>query len=351
MNTTGGSTTIAANGKLALWLALLGAGIYVAFAVFVFDKFKLLIPNELTINLFGFQKVVRNVPDRVTTIATLFFVLIPVAFMIEAAMTGWKKCSVYRLLFARTDSMKLDIGCLLAAQAQLYSVIKLVLTLGLAAAVGRFINTHFNGLFEFTKVVTDLHLFFQVPAYFLILTFFDYWDHRIVHARIFWPLHRFHHSARDFCMITTARQHPVSFVSLLLINLPMTILGASLTVLLYVNALVAFVGLLQHSNIDSNFGWIGRWLVQSPNHHRKHHILDISKPVGNFSMFPLWDRLFGTDSGEANESTPIGVDKPYRHGYLFFIDVVRDYADFFKGLFGIKVDPYDFSQARGRDVV
>ena len=92
---------------------------------------------------------------------------------------------------------------------------------------------------------------------------------------------------------------------------------------------VMTIGLFIHSGIDSNWGWFGRWIIQSPNHHRLHHILDYkSNGVGHFAIAPIWDHLFGTWKGEADQTLAIGVDTPYRHGYLFFIDLFRDYYDF-----------------------
>jgi sterol desaturase/sphingolipid hydroxylase (fatty acid hydroxylase superfamily) len=100
-----------------------------------------------------------------------------------------------------------------------------------------------------------------------------------------------------------------------------------------VNLLVLGLGFLIHSRIDSDWGWIGRWVVQSPTHHRLHHVLDIStRPVGHFSMTPIWDRLFGTWRGDADQSLVIGVDTAYRHGFWIAPDILRDYWHFWKGL-------------------
>ncbi|MFV4677350.1 sterol desaturase family protein, partial [Mycobacterium tuberculosis] len=111
----------------------------------------------------------------------------------------------------------------------------------------------------------------QLPLYFALYTFFDYWTHRIDHGRYFWPLHRYHHAAEDFCVVNSERQHPAQFVGIFIINLPLAVLGANPTVMIYVNVLVSTIGLLIHSRIDSNWGWFGRWVIQSPTHHRLHH--------------------------------------------------------------------------------
>ena len=118
-----------------------------------------------------------------------------------------------------------------------------------------------------------------------------------------------------------------------LINLPMATLGATPAVMIYVNVVVAALGFVIHSRIDSSFGWVGRYIVQSPNHHRLHHKLDMSHPTGHFAMAPMWDHLFRTWYGDADQSLVIGVDTPYRHGVWVGADLVRDYWDFWKGFF------------------
>lgn len=321
-----------------------GIGIisYLLLSVYLMGQLNKLFPDEITINLMGLSKTVHNIHDRIGNIYLLMFVLFPVGFAIEAIITGWEKSSIYRILFARTKSIELDLACFALSQVQVYNVLKLIMTFGLAMIVGRFINNQLGDILGFTKTLGALPLFLQVPIFYVVYTFFDYWDHRIEHTKYFWPFHRFHHSAEDMCMVTTMRQHPASFVSIFIINAPMAILGASTSAMIWVNLVVTIVGMLQHSNIDSDYGFIGKYFIQSPNHHRKHHILDISNGVGHFGIMPLWDRLFGTWAGDADQSIAIGVEKPYQHGFWFIGDVLRDYFDFFKGMVGIKVDPYDF---------
>jgi sterol desaturase/sphingolipid hydroxylase (fatty acid hydroxylase superfamily) len=91
---------------------------------------------------------------------------------------------------------------------------------------------------------------------------------------------------------------------------------------------------LIHSRINSDFGWIGRWVIQSPLHHRQHHKLDTTEPAANFSLVPLWDRLFGTWAEETDWRMPIGVAAPYRQGVWVIPDLLRDYRDFWLAIVG-----------------
>jgi sterol desaturase/sphingolipid hydroxylase (fatty acid hydroxylase superfamily) len=108
--------------------------------------------------------------------------------------------------------------------------------------------------------------------------------------------------------------------------------------MIYVNVLVVGIGFLIHSKIDSDWGWFGRWVIQSPNHHRLHHKLDMTHPTGHFSTAPIWARLVGTWYGGESATLPIGVDTPYRHGAFVARDMARDYLHFWIGLFGGRND-------------
>lgn len=325
----------------AFLAVLVMLAIYSAVAAFGMTLISKFFPQDITVNMFGLSKTVHNIPDRIASVYLPLMVLFPVAFILEIMLIGWEKSSLNRILNERTPSIKLDLACFVLSELQIYNVIKLILTVGLASIIGKWINTHLNGVFPLSKEMASLPILVQVPLFYMIYTFFDYWDHRLEHTRYLWPFHRFHHSAQDMCMVTTMRQHPGNFIPIFLLNVPMAIMGASTSTMIWVNIVVTIVGIFQHSNIDTNYGWFGKFLFQSPNHHRQHHILDISNGVGNFSMMPLWDKLFGTWYEDGDQTLAIGVEKPYQQGYTFIGDVLRDYFDFWRGLTGAKVDPYE----------
>jgi sterol desaturase/sphingolipid hydroxylase (fatty acid hydroxylase superfamily) len=219
------------------------------------------------------------------------------------------------------------------SQGHLMDLLGKLMMLGASMISGLLLRDWLRRTFGFQLDAGVLPLPLQIVIYFFVYSFFDYWTHRVDHTRYFWPLHRYHHAARDFCVITGGREHPAAFVSIFLINLPMAALGATPEAMIYVNVVVTVLGFVIHSRIDSGFGWVGRYVIQSPNHHRLHHKLDMSHPTGHFSMAPVWDHLFGTWYGDADQSLAIGVDTPYRHGFWIGADLVRDYWDFWKGLF------------------
>jgi sterol desaturase/sphingolipid hydroxylase (fatty acid hydroxylase superfamily) len=260
-------------------------------------------------------------------------VILPAALWLECAAIGWEKSSA-RALLRPTASMKTDLAYFLLDQAHVMGVVGRIMMLGGSLISGVALRDFLAARTGFAIDPGGLPLWLQVAIYFHVYSFFDYWAHRLGHSKWFWPLHRYHHAAEDFCVVNGARLHPAGFVGIFLLNIPMPLLGASPEVMIWVNVITIALGFVIHSRMENSFGWAGRWLVQSPLHHRLHHKLDMSTPTGFFSMTPLWDRLFGGWSEEATPNIAIGVDTPYRHGLWVAPDLLRDYVDFWKGLVG-----------------
>ena len=292
-----------------------------------------LVPDQLAVHAGGHLFALRHLHDKVLGNAALILVLLPFTLWIECLAVGWKNSST-RALLAPTGSMKTDIMFLLLDQTHVMGMIGRVMMLGTSVVSGEVLRAWLLALSGFAIDPHTLPLTAQVPVYLVIYSFFDYWAHRAGHTRLFWPLHRYHHAAKDFCVINGARSHPAGFIGLFLINLPMPLLGATAEAMVWVNAIVIALGFLIHSRIESGWGWIGRHLVQSPLHHRLHHKLDMSEATGFFGMMPVWDHLFGGWSERRDTNVEIGVDTAYAHGFWLMPDLLRDYCDFWKGLVG-----------------
>lgn len=291
------------------------------------------LPDQLTVTVFGHALHLKNLRDKILGNASLIGVILPAALWLECAAIGWEKSSA-RALLRPTASMKTDLAYFLLDQAHVTGVIGRIMMLGASVISGVALRDWLAARTGFAIDPSGLPLWLQVVIYFHVYSFFDYWAHRLGHTRWFWPLHRYHHAAEEFCVVNGARLHPAGFVGNFLINIPMPLFGASPEVMIWVNVLTIALGFVIHSRMEAGFGWAGRWLVQSPLHHRLHHKLDMTAPTGFFSMTPLWDRLFGGWSETATPNIAIGVDTPYRHGAWLLPDLLRDYCDFWKGLVG-----------------
>jgi len=324
---------------------LVGAG-FAAYAALLAALWWLVanqLPDQFAVTLFGHALHLKNLRYKILGNASLIAVILPAALWLECAAIGWEKSSA-RALLRPTASMKTDLAYFLLDQAHVTGVIGRIMMLGASVISGVALRDWLAARTGFAIDSSGLPLWLQVVIYFHVYSFFDYWAHRLGHTRWFWPLHRYHHAAEEFCVVNAARLHPAGFVGIFLLNIPMPLLGASPAVMIWVNVLTIALGFVIHSRMESGFGWAGRWLVQSPLHHRLHHKLDMTTPTGFFSMMPLWDRLFGGWSGTASSNIAIGVDTPYRHGLWLLPDLLRDYCDFWKGLVGRRtIYPSEFS--------
>jgi sterol desaturase/sphingolipid hydroxylase (fatty acid hydroxylase superfamily) len=291
------------------------------------------LPEQIALSLAGHAFAIKHIHDKLLSTGAVLLLILPFAFWIECAVTGWQKCSL-RALLAPTASMKTDISFFLMEQVHLTGMIGRVLMLGLSIISGVALRDWLARRTGFAVDPSALPLVLQVILYFYVYSFFDYWAHRLGHTKWFWPLHRYHHSAKDFCVINGGRIHPAGFVGIFSINIPMPLLGATPEAMIWVNVVTSVLGFLIHSRMETGFGWLGRYVIQSPLHHRLHHKLDMSTPTGFFGMTPIWDHLFGGWSEACERNVVVGVDTPYRQGFWVMPDLLRDYWDFWKGLVG-----------------
>jgi len=297
-----------------------------------------LLPDDWALNLGGHTLHLQQVHHKVLSNAMTLFAILPFALWVEWMSVGWHESSLRRLIYARSGSIQTDVVMLLLGQVRVLDLMAKLMLLGASFVSGEAIRLWLKAQTGLYLDPSALPFVFQLPLYFFVYTFFDYWTHRIDHWKYFWPLHRYHHAATEFSVVTSERQHPAQFVGVFLINVPLAVLGADPTVMICVNVLVSTLGLIIHSRIDSDWSWFGRWIIQSPNDHRLHHKSDMSRPTGHFAIAPIWDHLFGTFYGvgdlcSSGPDLPIGVDRPYRHGFWVLPDLVRDYWDFWRGWF------------------
>jgi sterol desaturase/sphingolipid hydroxylase (fatty acid hydroxylase superfamily) len=291
-----------------------------------------LFPEELTVQLFGRSLTLHDVHQKIIDSATTLFVVLPLMIFAEMLFVGWEHSALKRMLFSPSASIRMDLAIVIADESRILRIMGKLMTFGLTAAFGIWVHDRLSAALGVNIGLDFLPYGLQFALYFVLYTFFDYWTHRFNHLPQFWPLHRYHHSTQDFCVITANRQHPAALSGIFLINMPLAMLGAPAEVLVKIYLTVSIIGYLIHSGIDSDWGWFGRWVIQSPLHHRQHHVLEKAQWGTNFGIMPIWDHLFGTYAKPATADTQIGVDTPYNQGFGFLKDVVRDYVDFWVGI-------------------
>ena len=290
------------------------------------------LPHDITLHAFGREKHVHDLGTLVARNLVVPALILPIMFVIETIFVGWEHSSLKDLLGEHATTMRSDIVLFILVRATpVYNFLQLVLTLGFSELSGEAVRSWLR-----TSAGVDLSLMWMplpmaLLAYLTVHTFCDYWGHRLQHTRLLWPIHRFHHSAEEFSLITADRIHPGDFSTIFFSVFLVGLFQVPGVIYVGYAVVLSFLRLTIHSRIDTDFGWVGRYLVLSPGHHRAHHVADESKSGSNFGLIPLWDVLFGTLRPAVSRDTPIGVDHPYRHGYWVFSDMLRDSRDFFRG--------------------
>jgi sterol desaturase/sphingolipid hydroxylase (fatty acid hydroxylase superfamily) len=226
------------------------------------------------------------------------------AYLLEAAFIGWPRSSL-RTLRHSPASVRLDVLCM-AMSLLPYRVPGYLLSLGLLYVIDRH-------MVQSTNTLTHLLPTWGVQAgcILLLVSFVSYWLHRLEHAiPALWALHKFHHSADRLSIITAVRQTALTraldqFVLVLSLVLlaepvaPKPALGSPWFIIVVIYFLYrTFIRVNQylvHSNLTTDYGWVGRWLLVSPRMHRLHHATNPEYYNKNFTFdLVLWDRLFGT---------------------------------------------------------
>jgi sterol desaturase/sphingolipid hydroxylase (fatty acid hydroxylase superfamily) len=161
-------------------------------------------------------------------------------------------------------------------------------------------------------------LLMQVPLALILGEFGAYWWHRASHEiPLLWRFHKIHHSPRRLYWLNATKFHYLDMTILQSCTvLPVLILGANETTVLFITLFSIFHGYWQHGNTRQNLGFLN-YLLSNAELHRWHHNEQVSVANHNYgSNLILWDLLFGTflwperghgDAGTAN-IREIGID-------------------------------------------
>ncbi len=258
--------------------------------------------------------------------------LLIAAFISEIICVGWKNSSLFTLCFNRTKSMWTDIAYFVSVHLHIVYLIGLILSFGFSVLSWTWVRAHVVEATGLNLRLDYLPIIRQFFVALILFTFLDYWMHRFEHSKLLWPIHRFHHAAEDFCILTSVRVHPVPPLTPIIITAPLVLIGTSPAVLAAIYVVVIYIRWLIHSRIPGRWGWFGTWILQSAASHRTHHILDQARANKNYALVPLWDHLFGTWAPECDHQTQIGVTESYRQGACYLPDMWRDYCNLFSNL-------------------
>jgi sterol desaturase/sphingolipid hydroxylase (fatty acid hydroxylase superfamily) len=211
----------------------------------------------------------------------------------------------------RSTTAKIDVTICLLQLAGLSTFLEIAFSLGLTIAAARLTDFTYGHL-SWARITLPadgvLQIAFSVLVYWIVQNFVAYWVHRVYHMQIFWNLHRFHHAAPELNFITMMRFHPGEpILRIVFFASPLLVLQTPDIVLLIALVISHIINFVQHSELDWDWGWIGRWIFGSPHVHQVHHSLDEEHRDTNFCACPLWDHVFGTWYAGDKKPTAYGV--------------------------------------------
>lgn len=172
------------------------------------------------------------------------------------------------------------------------------------------VQTVFNGPMLFSAVFyLEWYGFFQfhpapqsflgqallIIAYYLLVDFLLYLNHRFLLHGPLWKFHFIHHKDEHIFWLTNVKSHPLEIVSLIFCRLlAIAITGVSISTLAILALFDVIGSVLSHSNIRINLGYLEKMFVV-PQFHRTHHRRDKNLKEKNFGYaFSCWDYLFNS---------------------------------------------------------
>ena len=250
----------------------------------------------------------------------------------EVLFRDWHKTTIYRLFVRRSPSAKIDLVFWALQTLGLAAFIEIALTFGVSYGGERLAQVAQRDL-HLARIALPgggpLEIAFSFTVFWIVSGFFGYWVHRIYHGSVFWPVHRFHHAAGELNFITALRLHPLEALTRVLLPLsPLTFMHVPDGVLLASVIAGNFINYCQHSELEGDWGWVGRWIFGGPRVHQYHHSIDEEHRDVNFGNCPLWDHVFGTWYGGPTAPSAYGTrDHQYdgRPVWQFFQDAKECY--------------------------
>jgi len=263
--------------------------------------------------------------------------------IMELFFLKWEKTTICGVFVRRNVSAITDLGFTIAYLSQFKLLMQYVATLGLAYAVAKVSQFLPSQLGAFRWELPSegiLSVTAGFAVFYLVFSFVGYWQHRLMHWRGFWQLHRFHHAATELNILTGFRDNPAEAIGAAVVAIsPMIFLKVPDAGLFAAYVLAnQVISSLQHSELPWSYGWVGRWLVASPQMHQIHHSVDEEHRDHNFSVCPLWDRLFGTWYYGPNRPSAYGiVDRAHVERPLtqWMIDIWIFYRDIMLAVAGM----------------
>lgn len=189
-------------GKLA-GLAAVAVGMGIAFP-FAVDLAVAKIP--------ALYAILRAEGHRLGNQAALFpvamFGVTMFCLVLEAWLLGYRRSTLRSVIHHEAASVRTDVFFFLFRISGLMIVFCLLFSLGGMYVAADYIEAKLG--FAMMRDVDSILL--QFVSIVVLLSFINYWLHRLLHSPILWEIHKVHHSAEDINVLLPYRNHPVDFM-------------------------------------------------------------------------------------------------------------------------------------------
>lgn len=165
----------------------------------------------------------------------------------------------------------------------------------------------------FYEQLKDIPIFIRIILFYLLADFGAYWVHRLMHTKIFWASHRWHHAPKYMYWLSGARG---SAVQMFLTTLPVIIAWPLMFdipnwLYIFMFAEFTFRNHWMHVNVSVHSKAIEMIFI-TPSYHRIHHSSDPLHHNKNFAvLFTFWDKIFGTylDPSTIDNALKFGINE------------------------------------------
>jgi sterol desaturase/sphingolipid hydroxylase (fatty acid hydroxylase superfamily) len=164
----------------------------------------------------------------------------------------------------------------------------------------------------YPNAVLALPFAIRFIVFLLLVDFFTYWVHRLMHSRHVWRVHKWHHSPTYMYWLAGNRASVLQLGLMLYVYVSFDGLlfdAAAGPLAAFIAAFTTLWNDWLHVNVPWGSRWV-EWFVTTPRYHRIHHSDDPAHYEKNLAgTFPIMDRLFGTyfDPDKARTLSGFGI--------------------------------------------
>ena len=206
----------------------------------------------------------------------------------------------------RSRSTVVDLVYFVLHASSLVTLFAILVSFGIPQSISTIVKSFFT-----FNLGVEMNIYLRLIIFLLLVDFMNYWQHRLMHKiSPLWEIHKFHHSAEEFNVLTVFREHPLDkALNSIFMIIPGVLLANPVGEFALFITIYGVIGYVKHSQIPWH-GMIGKYIIQSPRDHWIHHSKLKEHHDKNFgNNFAIWDHIFGTYYHGSNDRPEIGLNE------------------------------------------